>query len=155
MAIRAWLKFMAVALFATAITPASAAAAITTWENPGTGASAGDWFEPNNWNPTMVPGAADDAEVNNGGEAKANIGGPISVNSIAVGENGSTGLFTSDFVNISTVTGIDIGRVDTSAATGSEPRSFVMRLVLKRLQAISTLVKQTPNRQRKRRRPEC
>lgn len=94
----------------------------TQWTNPGTGASAGDWFEGSNWSPATVPNTLTAASVSNGGEARATsttAPGPIAVNRLEVGRNDSVGTVTSLGVSIQVDSDFDIGEIGGSFATGS------------------------------------
>ena len=66
----------------------SFASADSIWQNTGVGVMAGDWFDLNNWLPVQVPDPNDDAVINNGAEAKADVltaPGNIDINRFDVG----------------------------------------------------------------------
>lgn len=84
------------------------------WDNTNTGPSAGDWFVGSNWTTASVPGMNDPAFVQNGGEANADSNtapGPIQVASIAIGRDGSGGLFSANGVNIEPTFSFLLGQV--------------------------------------------
>lgn len=84
------------------------------WDNTNTGPSAGDWFVGSNWTTTSVPGMNDPAFVQNDGEANADSNtapGPIQVASIAIGRDGSGGLFSANGVNIEPTFSFLLGQV--------------------------------------------
>lgn len=85
------------------------------WNN----ATSGNWFTASNWTPAAVPNSTLDALINNGGEAIATAGGPITSLSIAAGKNGGQGALTSNGVDISVQQSLDVGDVEGTFATGN------------------------------------
>jgi len=91
------------------------------WENPATGSSAGIWSSLANWNPATVPGPLNNAQINNGGEAR--ITSNVSTSRIEVGKNGGTGTLTSTVaVTISIDSDFDVGETGEEFASG--PATF-------------------------------
>jgi hypothetical protein len=82
------------------------------------GVAAGNWFTASNRNPAAVPGASATAIVGNGGEAKVNGSGSISVNRLEVGKNAGTGRLTDVGVDILVGVDFDIGEIGGTFATG-------------------------------------
>ena len=99
-------------------------------------AGTGDWFEPTNWNPAQVPvgfgggTAGDDALINNGGSALADIdtapsGSVADTRTLGVGANGSSGAIdgtlNSDRIDVRAAFGVAVGRAsgDVTGATGT------------------------------------
>ncbi len=73
------------------------------WDNVNTGVDAGDWFDGGNWSGGFVPLAVDPAIVNNGGEALADsqtAPGTVSPRDIIIGQDGGTGIFRSEGVDV-------------------------------------------------------
>ncbi len=93
---------------------AHSADAAQEWNNGGSGS----WFTAVNWTPAVVPNSTLDALINNGGEATATAGGPVSALSVSVGKNDGQGELTIDGVNASVQQSLDIGDVDGIFATG-------------------------------------
>jgi hypothetical protein len=102
----------------------AASASAQEWVNPGTG----DWFEPANWNPAVVPGAGSDPLVSNGGTAKLS-GVPETpfLNSLNVGRGGSgtgAGAVASNGVKIRAGT-FNVGTVLSSGNVGNGELSII------------------------------
>ncbi len=91
------------------------------WKNPATGGSSGIWLTSGNWNPATVPGPLNNAQINNGGEAR--ITSNVVTSRIEVGKNGGTGTLTSAVaVAISTDSDFDVGETGEGFASG--PATF-------------------------------
>ncbi len=89
-----------------------------SWANPQTGPTAGVWSTAANWSPLAVPGIANTAKINNGGEAR--ITSSVAASRIEVGKNGGTGTITSltTGITITTDSDFDIGEIGGSFASG-------------------------------------
>ena len=88
------------------------------WTNPGTGASAGNWFVGTNWSTAVVPGQLEIAIVGNGGEAKAAGPNVVSVNRLEIGKDAGIGRLTNSGAAISVGVDFDIGEIGGTFAAG-------------------------------------
>ncbi len=88
-----------------------------SWNDTGTGASAGEWFNPFSWTPTIVPDLTINADINNGGEALADAAtapADVQANLLEVGTNSFTGTLTSLGVNVVTAGALNVGQAFNS-----------------------------------------
>ena len=92
--------------------------AIQQWNNPNVGATAGNWFTAANWTPMVVPDSTLIASINNGGEAVATAGGPITALQIDAGKNGGSGHLTTSAVDLQVQSSLDVGVVEAAFAIG-------------------------------------
>lgn len=97
----------------------SALAQPVVWNNPNTGAAAGNWSSAANWSPATVPTSSNNAQISNGGEAR--ITSDVLASRIEVGKNGSVGTLTSSAAGIQIIidSDFDIGEIGGDFATGS------------------------------------
>jgi hypothetical protein len=78
-----------------------------------------NWFVASHWTPFGVPNTAEQAQINNGGEAVAVSGATVSVLGIGVGKNGGTGTLTVNTSRIEVNESLDIGDIEGTFATGA------------------------------------
>ncbi len=106
-------SIVAVATLLTLLADRSAPAA-QEWNVAGSG----NWFTATNWNPSGIPNNALAAQINNGGTATANAGGPVTALLIDAGKNGGEGHLELRNVDIEVQGSLDVGDVESIFATG-------------------------------------
>ena len=91
-------------------------AATRIWNNPATG----DWNVPGNWTPGIVPTAADDVVMSNGGTATVTTSDAASTATIATtGGNGTVAVQTGGTLSVGLIfLGSSVGTVGTLSVTG-------------------------------------
>ena len=103
---------------------AASSAPAQEWVNPGTG----DWFEPTNWNPAVVPGAGSNPLVSNGGTAKlSGVAETPFLSSLNVGQGGiGTGVGTVESNGVKIRAGtFNVGTLFSSGDTATGDLSIV------------------------------
>ncbi len=122
---------MIVCPLAVKVPPATAQ---SLWSNVQTGPLAGDWFQAANWNPAAVPDDSKVAQINNGGEARADTAtapANVAAMQLDVGKNGGTGFFTNDGVDVTIEGSFDIGDTELGFATGSSIVSSMGTVIIR------------------------
>ena len=86
---------------------------VTRWTNPAVGDDAGDWFDPDNWDPVGIPGLITSVTIDNGGQANvtaATATGDVNADVLAVGPNGLRGILTVAGVDVVTEGDFEVGQ---------------------------------------------